>query len=124
MSGFPRDLAVLEPWELSVVRSGELRVWAGGPICDRSSLSGWVEKNRVCLEMSCGTRRALFDRFMALPAGVGFDSPGLGLAFGLSAHPPETDGGGSVCWTRSAFLGSGRALGVGVDEWVSPDAAA
>ena len=30
MSGFPRDLAVLEPWELSVVRSGELRVWAGG----------------------------------------------------------------------------------------------
>jgi hypothetical protein len=92
---------------------------AGWPICDQSSWSGCVDKNRVCFEMSCGARRALFDRFMACVGRTSFDSPGLGLAFGLSAHPPETDEGGSVWWTRSAFLGSRRAFGVGVGEWVS-----
>jgi hypothetical protein len=43
-------------------------------------------------------------------------SLGLGVAFSLA---DEADGGGSVWWMRSVFLGSRRAFGVGVGEWVS-----
>ena len=40
MSGFPRDLAVLEPWEVSVVRSLERRRYAPGEFACGSGESG------------------------------------------------------------------------------------
>lgn len=89
--------------------------------------AGWArgvrgENDRASWRSCYATLRFAWPGVVGLPAERCAMRWVLVSRFGLSARPPENDGGGSAWRTRSAFLGSRRALGVGVGERVSSDA--
>jgi peptidoglycan hydrolase-like protein with peptidoglycan-binding domain len=93
MPGFPRDLAVVDPWDASLARSRERRARAGrGLLSSSPLLSARDLADRETWELSLGRsrarRRAAELRFV--PAGTRAKRLSLGALVALSAGPTAT----------------------------------
>jgi peptidoglycan hydrolase-like protein with peptidoglycan-binding domain len=93
MPGFPRDLAVVDPWDASLARSRERRARAGSdPLFSHALPSPRDLADREAWELSLGRsrarRRAAELRFV--PAGTRAKRLSLGALVALSAGPTAT----------------------------------
>jgi peptidoglycan hydrolase-like protein with peptidoglycan-binding domain len=93
MPGFPRDLAVVDPWDASLARSRARRARARrDPLSSRDLLSARDLADRETWELSLGRsrarRRAAELRFV--PAGTRAKRLSLGALVALSAGPTAT----------------------------------